>query len=89
MANALKEKVIKALKEAVGEDADIEIDDAGGDRVQGVVLSRFFANQSGNERQDHIWKYLDAQLSQSERTRIVFIVTDTPEEYDALKVDVG
>jgi hypothetical protein len=34
-------------------------------------------------------KYLDAHLSPFERTRVVFIVTDTPEEYEALKKAAG
>jgi hypothetical protein len=56
-----------------------------GERVGGFVLSGSFARQSPSERQDHIWKPLDAHLAPFERTRVVFIVTDTPEEYQALK----
>jgi hypothetical protein len=89
MAKSLKDKVTDALKEAVGEGARIELDDAPGDKVGGLVLSGSFASQSAGERQDHIWKYLDAHLSPFERTRIVFIVTDTPDEYEALKTATG
>jgi hypothetical protein len=85
MAESLKDKVASALKEAVGENARIELEDVPGGKVGGLVLSGSFASQSASERQDHIWKHLDARLTQYERTRIVFIVTDTPEEYDALK----
>ena len=85
MAKSLKEKVTDALTEAVGEGARIELEDMPGDKVGGLVLSRSFASQSPSERQDHIWKHLDEHLSRFERTRVVFIVTDTPEEYEALK----
>jgi hypothetical protein len=85
MAKSLKDKVTDALKEAVGAQARIELEDAPGDKVGGLVLSGSFARQSPSERQDHIWKHLDAHLTPFERTRVVFIVTDTPEEYEALK----
>ncbi len=85
MAKSLKEKVTEALVEAVGEDARIELEDVAPDKVGGLVLSGSFATQSPSERQDHIWRHLDLHLSPFERTRVVFIVTDTPEEYEALK----
>jgi hypothetical protein len=89
MAESLKDKVAAALTEAVGTDAQIVLDDVPGDKVSGLVLSGSFASQSPSERQDRIWKSLDAHLSPFERTRIVFIVTDTPEEYAALKKAAG
>lgn len=89
MAKSLKDKVVHALTEAVGADARIELDDAPEDKIGGIVLSRSFASQSPSERQDHIWKHLDAHLNTFERTRVTFIVTDTPEEYEALKRAAG
>jgi hypothetical protein len=89
MAKSLKDKIMEALEEAVGEGARIELEDVPGEKVGGLVLSGSFASQSPSERQDHIWKHLDAHLAPFERTRIVFIVTDTPEEYDALKTATG
>ena len=89
MAESLKDKVAEALKEAVGEGANIQLDDVAGDKIGGLVLSGSFAGQSASDRQDLIWKHLDAHLSPFERTRIVFIVTDTPEEYEALKTATG
>jgi hypothetical protein len=85
MAKSLKDKVTAALREAVGPDAQIQLDDAPGEKVGGVVLSRSFAAQSPGERQDLIWKHLDAHLDTFERTRVTFIVADTPEEYEALR----
>lgn len=84
MEKSLKDKVVDALTEAAGSDARIQLDDAE-DKVSGLVLSGSFASQSPDERQDRIWKHLEAHLTPFERTRIVFIVTDTPEEYEALK----
>ena len=89
MAKSLKEKVGEALKEAVGDDARIELEDVAPDKVGGFVLSGSFAKQTPTERQDHIWKSLDLHLSPFERTRVVFIVADTPEEYEALKEAAG
>ena len=89
MAKSLKDRVADALKDAVGESARIELDDVPGGKIAGVVLSGFFAGQSASERQDHIWKHLDESLTPFERTRIVFIVTDTPEEYEVLKTATG
>lgn len=89
MAKSLKDKVIDALKEAVGEGARIELEDAPSEKVGGFVLSGAFAKLSPSERQDLIWEHLDAHLTPFERTRITFIVTDTPEEYDALKRAAG
>ena len=89
MAKSLKEKVIDALKEAAGEDAEIRLDDEPGETIGGLVLSGSFASQSPNERQEHIWKHLDERLTPFERARVVFIVTDTPEEYEAMKKASG
>lgn len=85
MAKSLKVKVTEALMEAAGHDARIELEDVAPDKVAGTVLSGSFAKQSPTERQDRIWKSLDLHLSPFERTRVVFIVTDTPDESDALK----
>ena len=89
MEKSLKDKVADALGEALGDDARIQLDDVAPDKVAGLVLSGSFASQTPTERQDHIWKFLDLRLSPFERTRVVFIVTDTPEEYDALLKAAG
>jgi hypothetical protein len=89
MAKSLKKKVTDALREALGRGTHIELEDAPNGKVGGIVLSRSFAKKSPTERQDHIWKYLDASLTPHERTRVTFIVADTPEEYEALKRAAG
>jgi hypothetical protein len=53
--------------------------------VAGMVISKSFAGQTPSERQAQIWHYLDAQLLPYERSRVVFIVTDTPQEHAALQ----
>ena len=89
MEKSLRDKVTDALKEAAGEDARIELEEVAGGKVGGFVLSGSFAGHSASDRQDQIWKHLDARLSTYERTRVVFIVTDTPEEYETLKAASG
>ena len=83
MSVSFKERVTALLKQAVGEDARIQLDDAGRDSLSVVVVSTAFTNQTGNQRQERIWKCLDTYLSPSECARVVFIETDTPEEHEA------
>lgn len=71
------------------DDALIELDDVPDDKIRRLVLSRSFAMQSPIERQDRIWKSLDEHLNTFERARVVFIVTDTPEEFESLKEAAG
>ena len=89
MAKPLEERVRLALTELLSEDAEIHLEEVGGGRVQGVVRSHRFATMSGSERQANIWKYLDSHLSPLECTRVVFIATETPEEYAALEAETG
>ena len=89
MEKSLREKVVDALGEALGSDARIQLDDVAPDKLTGLVLSGSFASQTPTERQDHIWSFLDLRLTPFERTRVVFLVTDTPEEYAALQKAAG
>ncbi len=87
MGTDLKTKVEQALRQACEDDPDakIELEDVQPGKVSGLLLSGSFADLSPKERQDKIWERLDLSLSPFERTQIVFIVTDTPEEYEKLK----
>jgi len=85
----LKGKVERALRRALGKKADIRLEIVPPDRIGGTVLSASFETESPSERQDRIWKSLDAHLTREERGRIVFIVTDTPVEYEALRRAAG
>lgn len=82
----LKAKVEHALRSACQPDPTpvIELEDVPPDKVAGQVLSGSFGSMSPSERQDRIWLYLDQALTPAERTKISFIVTDTPEEHEAL-----
>lgn len=82
----LKAKIVSALKAACSGDpsATVDLQPSGPHRVGGVVLSTAFTAMSPSERQDAIWRELDLALSPTERTRISFIVTDTPDEYRLL-----
>jgi len=79
-------KVERALKAACQDDPKVEIDleEQPPDMVGGQVLSNSFGSLSPSERQDRIWDFLDRELNEYERTRISFIVTDTPEEHRIL-----
>lgn len=86
MEESLKQKVAAALAEACmpeDESPDIQLDDTG-NHIGGLVVSASFAGKSPHERQDRIWRLLDEHLSPHERTRISFILTETPEEHRAL-----
>jgi stage V sporulation protein SpoVS len=88
MDESLKEKVAAALAEACKPDdrPEIQLDDAGSS-IGGLIVSGSFAGKSPHERQDHIWHFLDQKLNPHERTRISFIVTETPEEHRVLEED--
>jgi hypothetical protein len=85
----LKEKIREALLEATGPQAHVELEDVPPDKVAGLVLSDTFATLTPSKRQDHIWSFLDRHLTPFERTRVVFIVADTRDEYDALRQAAG
>ena len=87
MEKPLIEKVRQALVAACTPDPhpDIQLDPVEPDRVAGLVLSSTFVGLSPSERQARLWQCLDASLTPYERTRIVFIVADTPEEHAALQ----
>jgi len=87
MGPKLTEKVERALRKACEDDpqAVIELEDVPPDKIAGRVLSGSFGALSPSERQDRIWTHLDNALDARERTKIVFIVTDTPEEWRILR----
>jgi stress-induced morphogen len=85
MESKLKKKIEDALREACAPArVDVLLEDAGSDRVGGQVVSTAFDGLRPSQRQDLIWKHLEAALTAHEATRISFIVADTPAERDAL-----
>jgi hypothetical protein len=87
MDKPLIEKVRDALDEACKADPqrEIKLESVELGRVTGLVLSTLFIGMSPSDRQDLIWKSLDAGLTPHERARIIFIVADTPQEHAALQ----
>jgi hypothetical protein len=83
----LRTRIERALLKACPDDptARINLEDVPPDKIAGYVLSTTFEKWSPSERQELIWKELDDSLSAAERTRIVFIVTDTPDEFEAIR----
>ena len=80
-------KVREALAEACKPDSQpvIELDSVDPGKVAGLVLSTIFVGMSPSDRQARLWKSLDESLNPYERTRIIFIVADTPQEHAALQ----
>jgi hypothetical protein len=66
-------------------EARVTLEDVPPDKLAGTVLSGSFAPLSPSERQERIWHEIDLALSPSERTRVVFVVADTPQEYEAIR----
>ena len=89
MERDLIEKVRDALLEACKPDAapDIRLTVEPDGRITGFALSSIFGDMRYSDRQDLLWKHLDAKLTLEERDRVVFIAADTTEEYDAIQED--
>jgi len=51
-------------------------------RVAGYIISPRFRRQTQEQRQDALWKGLEAELTKDELRLIVTILTMTPEEVD-------
>jgi hypothetical protein len=89
MAKSLKTKIRAALRDAVGPEVHILLEDRPRGLVGGVVLSRWFARKTSKQRLDRIDKYLAAHLTPAELERVGVLVTDTPEEWEVLRVEAG
>jgi len=88
MAETIREKVERALGVFVADRARgdrVELEDVPPNKVGGVVISSRFEGMPLSERQDEIWRELDKALTPLERTQVVLILADTPEEYRILK----
>ncbi len=81
MEQTLRKKIEDALREACAPaTAEIRLEDAASDRMGGEVISSRFDGLRPSERQDLIWRFLDAALNRHEATRISFVVAVTPAE---------
>jgi acid stress-induced BolA-like protein IbaG/YrbA len=78
------EEHLKEVLRALGfEEAEVQLEHAGGGRLGGVLVSRRFAGKSQEERQSELWTGLRAKMSPEELVQIVAIMTMTPEEIAA------
>ena len=78
------EEHLKEVLRALGfHEAEVQIEQAGGGKVGGVLVSRRFAGKSQEERQNELWTGLRARLPPEELGQIVAIMTMTPEEIAA------
>lgn len=87
MDERVRTKTVEALKLACLPDdrPEILLDEAGGERIGGAVISTRFERMTPSERQDLIWARLDEALSPYDRTLISFLLTETPNEYEAVR----
>lgn len=84
---SLRAKVEDALRPLLGvaPSDKLELEDVSPNKVGGTLVASKFRGLTHAERQDLIWDALDAALTPHERTRIVIIVANTPEEHKVLR----
>lgn len=54
---------------------------APGARYVCTVISPRFERMGPQRRQQHVWGYLELQLTKTELNRVKFVLVDTPQEY--------
>jgi len=82
----VKSKMTRALSRFVAGPADrLTLEDVAPNKVSGMLVSSHFDGKSLSERQDLIWDELDKVLDPYERTRVVIVFADTPEEHKLYK----
>jgi hypothetical protein len=81
----VKERVRQAiLSLTAGFEAEIALEDVAPDKVAGEVVSTAFEGVGVIDRQTRLWDELDKRLDRFQRTRIVIIMTITPNEKQVL-----
>jgi acid stress-induced BolA-like protein IbaG/YrbA len=65
------------------EQAEVQLEQAEGGKVGGVLVSERFKGKSQEQRQNELWAELEKKLNAEELTQIVAIMTMTPEEIAA------
>lgn len=73
-------EVLLALGFAAG---DIRLENAGGGKVAGVIVSERFRDHSQEDRQNQLWDELRMRMPPEELIQIVALMTMTPEEIAA------
>jgi len=78
------EEHLKEVLRALGfSDAEVQLENTGGGKVGGVLISKRFAGHSQEDRQQVLWDELRKQMRPEELVQIVAIMTMTPEEIAA------
>jgi len=87
VAGKLSEKVQSALLPLYGRSASegLNLEVVPPNRLTGTLVSAKFRGLTHGERQDLIWDLLDEVLTPHERTRIVIIIANTPEEHRIIR----
>ena len=75
------------LREVLGAlgytDAEVQLEQARGGKVGGVLVSERFVGHSQEDRQAELWRNLRANMRPEELVQIVAIMTMTPQEIAA------
>lgn len=79
----MEERLREVLRRLGYENSEIQLEQAGGGKVGGVLVSSRFAGSSQEERQNDLWHGLRKEMRPDELIRIVAIMTMTPEEIAA------
>jgi acid stress-induced BolA-like protein IbaG/YrbA len=64
-------------------DDEVRLEQAGGGKVGGVLVSGRFAGRSQEQRQEDLWGALKERMKPEELLEIVALMTMTPEEIAA------
>ena len=79
----MEERLRIALRRLGYDDAEVQLESAGGGMVGGVLVSEKFVGLSQEDRQKQLWDGLQHQLQADDLTQIVAIMTMTPQEIAA------
>ncbi len=76
----LKDKLISVINESELINVDIQLEQSPGKKVGGYITSTTFEGMPQIERQNMLWAHLEGSLNEQERSKIVAILTLTPDE---------
>ncbi len=76
----LKDKLISVINESELIDVDIQLEQSPGKKVGGYITTTTFEGVPQIERQNMLWAHLEDNLTEEELSKIVAILTLTPDE---------
>jgi acid stress-induced BolA-like protein IbaG/YrbA len=79
----MEERLREVLRKLGFAEAEVQLEQAGGGKVGGVLVSSRFAGHSQEDRQSKLWQDLRAQMKPEELVQIVALMTMTREEIAA------